>query len=489
MDLKRGLILLLAITLVIINFFNFLTMTTITGKATESTIGNATICIGRAPAISSISSQTATVGSLFTYQVEATFYGANTSINYYDNTSLFTINQSGYINFTPTSADVGTHSIAITIEHVSECITLNSVQTFTLTISAAPAEETPAAAGGGGGGGGGGGVAKAVTALPEEEELILRPSFIISDKTVKVTVKQSQKAEKRISIINDGNVGLSITIDNPITEVEVEPEQFTITPGEEKIITLTFNPQQKAVPNIYSGIITLHGEYEEQSITKKMTVVLEVESEKVLFDGSIDLNKKSLTPGEEIQFTISVSGLIPGSATLIYSISDLQGNVRYTEEEAVSLQEQVSFSKTLPLQLEQGQYLLSLKILSQDSFATTTELFYIEAPPSALAGLAIPFLQKPFFLFSIPIVLVVLALLLVIVYILHRRTRQLPAIISKAKVSFPSQPKAQPVAVDTSTLQRKLSLLKEGHQRGYIKEDTYVKAKTYLEGEIARRKG
>ena len=158
MELKKGLsILVLVAALLAVNIFTFFTIPSITGETTGDTSGTVDLCIMKPPEITAIADQTATAGTAFTLQVQTTFYGSNSNINYFDDTSLFNINGSGYISFTPAAASVGTHDILITAQDSSSCdIALNDSDSFVLTIQAGGAGEGGGGAGGGGGGGGGG---------------------------------------------------------------------------------------------------------------------------------------------------------------------------------------------------------------------------------------------------------------------------------------------------------------------------------------------
>ncbi len=487
---KRGLILLLIVLLLGINLVNITIMysakfpfaKTITGDASNS-FGDIDICIARPPDALDIGDLSATAGQLFTFQANTTFYGTNQSISYFDNTSLFTINNSGYISFTPTAAQIGTEHILITAQDVYSCAAFNASDNFILTIAAAGGAGGGAAAGGGGGGGGG-------PAVPRIVEIVPKPSFMLSEKLIKATVKQSQRAEKQMLVKSTGDVDLDVDIFNNVNYLALTPESFSLPVDGEQEVLIVFNPQQNAPPEIYSGKLTVVGTSEEREISKVIPVVLEVESERVLFDGSLDLDKKIHTPREELQLTISISGIFPGEARLVYGISDLEGNSIYTEEGTISIEQQVSFSKQiqLPEGITPGEYVLSLKIIQGESFATATELFTVEAQPSALAGLAAPFSKRPYFVLSIPLVLLLIVILFIAVYVVHRRTKKIPAVLRKVQQAAAAKPasRAAPIQRDSSALQRKLSVLKEGYSKGYIKEEAYQKAKRYLEQELRK---
>ncbi len=483
MEVKRELIVVLVVLLIVLSILNFIVVTTLTpgfltGKATASTEGNVSICIDAPPSLTAIADQAATVSTEFTLQVTASDTD-DTALAYYDDTTLFAINQSGYISFTPTSSQTGTHSILITVEDDAGCLAHNSTDDFILTVSAAAAGA--AGAGGGGGGGGGGAVAGEAIALPVlPPEPIL--SFDVSEKKVRVILKQSQSAEKTITIVNYGNVELAMSIATPFSEVSAAPESFTLSPGEEQDIILLFNPAQDAEPNIYTGVLAIRGRHEGEQRARTIALILEVESERVLFDGNIDLSKKSFLPGEELDYTVTISGLLPGTVTVVYTISDIEGKIIFTEEETLPIKEQVSFSKSVPLpaDLSPGQYVLSMKMKAGESFATATELFTVSGEPSALAGLAAPLLRRPLLIGILPVVLsVVVIIILLAVYLLHRKVKQRTFV--REKVVERKVVRVKSRVVDTSAVERKLQLLREGYQRGFIKEESYQRARVKLE--------
>src|SRR3989344_3984385 len=97
---KKGLIFVLAVLLLILSSVNLMVVlfeskdNFITGYPTSGEVG---ICINNPPSIETISNQNAIVNQLFTLQISTTTTAAQGS-NYYDNTSLFDINNSGFIS-------------------------------------------------------------------------------------------------------------------------------------------------------------------------------------------------------------------------------------------------------------------------------------------------------------------------------------------------------------------------------------------------------
>ena len=259
MDVKRRLILALAVILVLVNLFTMIIVVTktnvLTTRAVTST-GEASICIDKVPRIDTISDQTATVATEFTLRVGVTFFGSNTTTKYYDDSSLFNINQSGYISFTPVSANVGTHPIIITAEDASRCVVgskINTTEDFSLTVSEVAAADAADAAGAAGGGGG-----TAGTRAPE----IRNVSFQLSDQILRVALRQSRSLQKKVIVTNDGETELAMELINPLEDVLfISPSSFDLQPGQEQSVRFVFNPILRAVPNIYSGFVTVEGTF------------------------------------------------------------------------------------------------------------------------------------------------------------------------------------------------------------------------------------
>lgn len=578
--------LLLAILLLLVNILSFSVVfvnigETATGAASATATGTASLCVSKPPTITAIANQAGTVGTAFTLQVAATFYGANTSTSYFDNTSLFDINGSGYISFTPLTAAVGVHNILITAQDASTCnIAVNTTATFSLTIAAA-AEGGGAPAGGGGGGGGGGAPAKkkiniepsilpkefdigktydltflwagvthtisvskiegnSVTLLVkstptfitldagESEEVdldddklkdisimllsvendvaklrikIVREGILLSEDVLKVSIHQSQIFERKITVVHDWMENLEITLATSLENLlTIDPNLFLLPVKEKQPVLLTINPKRDAELGTYTGTVTVTAAdaSQKEEFIKTIVVVTEVESDSVLLDGSLDIREKTLQTGEELRVAVSVFNLLDvpvQDVTLLYEIFDQTNEVKYRQEEKISIEKQASFTKTIPVprDLPAGQYVLSLKMIYADSFATATEIFTVEEKEGvfALAGLA-AFAGGRTFLFAVPIMFVLIVGIVVALFLTQRKIRKVktlktPTVIKQRTIIKQKtirrtivKPKII-IKRDMSEYKRKLATLREGYKRGYIKEDTYRKLKAKLE--------
>ncbi|MDP3733807.1 MAG: hypothetical protein Q8R37_01130 [Nanoarchaeota archaeon] len=480
MDTKKRVFFVLAVVLVAVNIISFFITFNITGKAVSSTTGTSSICINSPPTIASIASQTATVSTAFTLNV-STADANNNAITFFDNTTLFSISQAGVISFTPSSAT--TENILITLQDNSSCINTNASTSFLLTINAAAEEAAPTTGGGPGGGGGGSVSPKS----PEQKNI----SFKLSDTVLRVALKEARTIQKIITITNDGETELNFDFSNPLEKViDIVPSSFILFPGQKQEVRVVFNPTQDAAPGIYSDFITVRGTFGGR-IEKEIATVLEVESKEVLVDASLDLLKKTLQPGEELEATITLFNLRqtePVDVILIYIVSRFNNSIVYQEQETITVKEQASFSKKIALaeDLKPGQYLLSLKIIYQDSFATATELFIVEEKGIPKKE---PLILRPLPLTTIISTIGVLVIaILIISFFTYRRMRKARTVIKQTIVRPKTIIKQRTIFKhDASDLRRKLSLLREGRERGLISKEVYRQAKEKLQYLIQKR--
>lgn len=501
MGLKKRTILVIVILLLLINLTSFLTITNLTGYLTQSTQGEVSLCLDKPPVITAIADQSATVSRVFSHQVVASDDDDNASLSYYDNTTLFNITATGLISFTPTAGNVGVEGIEIKVEDNSGCNNYNSTTIFKLTVAAAPAEEEAAVAPVAEAGGGG--------AAPREAAAgLIIDDFLISEDILKIGLKQSQSLEKRVTVSNVGKEKLLIEIINPLPGIlAIYPLTFTINAGEKKEIVLTFNPKQDTAPDVYFEQVEFKVTRGEMYSRKYLTIVLEIESDEILFDASMDLAEKTIMLGNQLKASISLFNIrMTGTEEikLIYTVTDINNNVVYEEEELLTVEERVSFTKTINLleKIVPGQYLFSLKILSGESFATAAEMFTIKSPPTIMDELAAPLTEKPFLIVSlIPIIALLLVIVLIVLFLVHKKIRKQRTIvrekiiIKKEKVLKPKifvkretiiKPKTIIKFDSSSRLRRKLSLLEDSFKGGFIKEKTYHKTKTELEKMIQK---
>jgi len=145
---------LLIINAVLSGYLTYTRSQRIVQELTGEISADARLCVNKAPSINESCNATATEGVGYFCDVAGTDPD-NDTLEFYDDTSLFDIDQStGEIIFTPSAGDVGEHNITLTASDGKGCSNSNSTSLLTLTIIGV--SEPPGPSGGGGGGGGGG---------------------------------------------------------------------------------------------------------------------------------------------------------------------------------------------------------------------------------------------------------------------------------------------------------------------------------------------
>jgi len=152
---------------------------------------------------------------------------------------------------------------------------------------------------------------------------------------------------------------------------------FSLEEGES--ISIEVNIIAKEL-GIFTGKIII----EADGIKKEIPIVIEVETEIVLFDVKIDIPTEytKVVAGETLstQVTLLSMGLPKKVDVFItYVIKDMEGNVVLREYETVAVDKQLTFTKSfaIPENLKPDEYVVSIEVSYADSIAIAGELFSI----------------------------------------------------------------------------------------------------------------
>ena len=221
--------------------------------------------------------------------------------------------------------------------------------------------------------GGGGGGSKSVF------------DFSIYPDAFKVLLKPGQTLYRDLIIKNTGN--------RLLTDIGILPDmqdfiglsdnKFSLKPGEEKVVTVSFSSSTDKQPGIYNGVISV----ETSRIIKKILSIIEVIELKPLFDIKVELAQvyQSITPGQIVDANIilyNFGDLKPVDVQLYYSLKDIEGNDIASKEEAIAVteQKQITRSLSIPLDAKPGNYLFYSKIIyGENAQASGSSLFKISA--------------------------------------------------------------------------------------------------------------
>ena len=199
---------------------------------------------------------------------------------------------------------------------------------------------------------------------------------------LKVTLAENSSAINHIKI-EDGMEDLSIKVNQIPDLVDFSySEEVTETGGNE--IEITFN-SNGAESGVYLGEL----EIESREIVKKIPIILEIQSEIVVFDSNINLytSGKSISPGKTFNVNVRIFDLANferSSIEVIYFVKDFKGNTVLSESEQLIIEEKLDYSKSLTLSedTEFGNYVVAVVVKYTDSVGdqsvgTSTILFKV----------------------------------------------------------------------------------------------------------------
>ena len=236
--------------------------------------------------------------------------------------------------------------------------------------------------GGGGGAAAGGGGNITIEAIK---------NFSISTDYIKENVSLGASKTRTFSIVNTGNVALHFNL-NVLTVdefVSLSESSFSLEPGQKKILEINIIGKKLGS---YIGEIGITGD----GIKRSIDVIIEVESQQVLFDVKIDVPSayKEVEPGSDLKAQITlfnVGAVRQVNVALTYLIKDKLGNVIYESSETLPVEKQTSFVKvfTIPKDAQPGDYLVIVELRHENSFAVSSELFKVVSKKAVIAKITI----------------------------------------------------------------------------------------------------
>ncbi|MEK6869620.1 MAG: hypothetical protein AABX74_05280, partial [Nanoarchaeota archaeon] len=212
--------------------------------------------------------------------------------------------------------------------------------------------------------------------------------FEVDQILIKVLVKEKEFIEKELRVMNVHEDEQAIRIETKEIShlVDVLDREFTIKPGQTKIVRLNFSSfdaaqKNEQAPGVYIGKIVV----KTDSYEKEVPVVVEIESRNVLFDMNLNpiARDRTVTQGSSTTFEIRVFNLQSIESFNIdmdFFVKDINGNTIISERESVVVQTQASFFKTLkiPERLKTGNYVFVAQASLGNSVGTASYLFEVE---------------------------------------------------------------------------------------------------------------
>jgi hypothetical protein len=264
---------------------------------------------------------------------------------------------------------------------------------------------------------------------PSFEIFVGGANFTIDKDFIKVLLKPGETDKGIIVISNTGNKNLTITVNlKNLEDFLVFPEgvseyEFYLDIGKEKSIQLNFFASEDQEPGVYPGKVVVTGD----GIEKVITIVIEVESEKPLFDIDVEIPQKykEVLPGEEVlaQLTIyNIKRMGRVDVDVEYGLKDSEGNIIVSKHETLAVEMQVSIVRSLdvPFDAKPDNYVVYAIVKYDNTTGTGTDILKVTKKEIGI--------QTTIILSFVLIAVVMVSIFLLTIMFIERKIKNYPNI-------------------------------------------------------------
>ncbi|MFA5174583.1 MAG: hypothetical protein WC438_05375 [Candidatus Pacearchaeota archaeon] len=207
---------------------------------------------------------------------------------------------------------------------------------------------------------------------------------------IKTQLTEKGNAISDINLKSNVAGDYSIKITGMDNLASIDESMFSLNSEENKKISIYFNAQDY-LPGIYLGELEINSKNQ----IKKIPIIVEIQSETVLFDSNLNLFPKTgIIPGSSLSAEIKIFDLANvgiSNLKLNYFIKDFNENIIDFGEEEIVINGNLPLTKSfnLPYTLKQEDYVFGVIVKYDGSVGTSSVLFNVatEKPEGFQIGL------------------------------------------------------------------------------------------------------
>jgi hypothetical protein len=263
-------------------------------------------------------------------------------------------------------------------------------------------------------------------------------SFDVDSVLIKTVIVDGSNYESAIKVTNllEKQQSFEITFDNLDGVVSPGTEGFSLGAGEIREVSFSFFDDGALDHGIYVGAINVVTDNSK----KRIPIILEVESNDVLFDGSVEVYPMTrIYQGDKMNAEIKIfdlSRIGRSTVEVTYFVKNLFDEVLIAETETLTVDDQISTTKPISLseRIVEGDYVFGVSMKYKNSFGTASSLFIIEEKKSAFG-----FFDNDFSYFLILGTLILIVILGLVIYSIYSRDRLLEELKNQYKFELRRQ--------------------------------------------------
>ena len=205
-------------------------------------------------------------------------------------------------------------------------------------------------------------------------------SFKVDSVFLKISMEQNKVMTNSLEVTNlkDSKEHFDAEISGLSNFVIIKEKEFDIEAGKTKNLELIFKTNDSAA-GIYLGQFRIISNGE----VKNISVILEVQSEDVLFDSNIDLFPQGdFVLGQKLTANIKIFDLSKigrSKIDITYAVSDFEGNTIVSQSEDLVIDGKIDYSKSvnIPAIIKTGDYIFYVVVRYKNSIGTSSVLLSV----------------------------------------------------------------------------------------------------------------
>jgi len=307
-------------------------------------------------------------------------------------------------------------------------------------------------------------------------------SVEFSQPFIQVALEGDKSMNIELGILNIGKGGnFKIAVSSQEDFIEIRESELFLAEEGSGTLKLILNSAGKK-PGVYIGKISIFKDNEDFSVP----VIMEVQTPYPAFDISLE---KIVFPLEENALLVDVMvyklKAISSDVKISYFLASTDGKIILQEKEYLEVERQINLKKTFPLSSLDGDYIFYAVVSDINGVSVGTAAFLFSPP-----GLLYSPVEKGsnfFYIAASTIIIILITAFFILTYFWTRRVK-INAQNWRQKITEVKKDNSSDSRRAVRKLAYQLSLLKNAHKHGYIKEKSYRKAKAKINLEINKLK-